>query len=476
MIVIAPYALGVVLAQAATGTELTVYNGGFALIKEIRQLSLSAGRQNVAIEDVAQFIEPTSVGIRSLTAPDGFSVLEQNYQYDLISPIAILNKAVGSRVRFVRLLSNGSKDILEGILVSSPTAIVGGEGGSVQTYQGMVIRTDDGRIILNPTGEIEVSSIPDGLISKPTLLWDVVTKSAGSQDIELSYITQNFSWNANYVLTLGKDSTGDVRGWVSMNNRSGATFKDAKLKLLAGDVQRAQDRPGNMGRGGGGARAEMMKDGGFNEETLFEYHLYTLQRPATVKNNELKQLSLLEGTGVKTEKKLIVDSMRDFGQYYPGEAQVGSGVLKPMVRVEFVNSKANGMGMPLPEGAFKVYQRDASGSVQLLGEDRIQHTPKDERVSLFVGRSFDVVAERKRTEWKWADQSRRNIEESFEIELRNRKETSETVTVLERHFWDWIVTAKSEAFTKPDANTMQFVITLKPGEVKKINYTVVTRW
>lgn len=470
------FAVSAALTQANLAPEVTIYNGGFALVKEVRRLDLTAGRQIVAVEDVAQFIEPTSVGVRSLTAPKNFSVLEQNYQYDLISPIAILNKAVGTTIRFVRLLGNGTKDILEGTLLSAPTAIVGSPDGSSQTYNGMVIRTADGRIILNPTGEVEVMTLPEGLISKPTLLWDLVTDTGGTQDIELSYITQQISWEASYVLTLGKADTGDVRGWVSLNNRSGATYKDAKLKLLAGEVQRARNAMARMGRGGGGVMEDSAASKGFQEESLFEYHLYTLQRPATVKNNELKQLSLLEGTGVKVEKKLIVDSLRDFGQYYPGEGAIGSGIMKPMVKVEFVNSKANGMGMPLPQGAFKVYQRDASGSVQLLGEDRIEHTPKDERVSLFVGRSFDVVAERKRLSWKWLDNSRRNIEEKFEIEVRNRKEVAETVNVIERHYWDYEITAKSDPFTKLEASTLQFTVTLKPNEVKKITYTVVTKW
>jgi hypothetical protein len=466
---------GLALAQGPTFNEVTVYNQGFALVKENRLVTLTTGRQHVAIEDVPSMIEPSSVGIKSLTDPNAFEVLEQNYQYDLISPIAILNKAVGSRVRFIRVLPNGAKEVLEGVLLSSPTAVVGNQdGGSYQTYNGMVIRTDDGRIVLNPSGEIEVSSLPEGLISKPTLLWDVISGKGGQQNLELSYLTRGMSWNADYVLTLEPTNTrADLKGWVTMTNNSGASFKEAKLKLLAGDVQRIQDRSLRAPGRAGGALEMMAKDS-FEEEALFEYHLYTLQRPATIRDKEIKQLSLMEGKGIKTTKKLIVDSMLGYGTYYPSEGEVGTGVVKPQVRIEFTNTKDNDLGMALPAGKVKVYQRDKSGSVQMLGEDQIQHTPKEERISLVVGRSFDVVAERKRTSYQRL--SDRSFRQTFEIELRNRKDTPETVHVLERNYGDWRVTAKNMEFEKLDANTIQFVVDLKAGEVKKVIYTVETRW
>jgi hypothetical protein len=467
--------LGLALAQAASANEITVYNQGFALVKESRQISLRQGRQTVAVEDVASQIETNSVGIKSLTDPDGFSVLEQNYQYDLISPTAILNKAVGKSIRFHRVLPNGAKETLSGTLVSSPTAVVGdAQGGGGMTWNGMVIRTDDGRIVLNPSGEIDVSSIPEGLISKPTLLWEIDATAARSHQIELSYLTRGMAWSADYVLTLDGLGKGDIKGWVTMTNNSGATFTNAKLKLLAGDVARAQP-PMPTTRPRGGAMMEMKAaDSGFQQEALFEYHLYTLQRPATIRNREIKQLSLLEATGFPVTKKLIIDAFQGWGIYHPNEGEVGTGNLKPQVRVEFENKQAVGLGMPLPMGTVKVYQRDKSGSVQMLGEDRIEHTPKDEKLSLVVGRSFDVVAERKRLNFRRL--SPNSFEETFEIELRNRKEVPETVHVLERHYGDWRVSNNSMEWTKLDANTMQFVVALKAGEVKKVTYTVTKRW
>ncbi len=467
--------IGTILASAApTATEVTIYNQGFGLIKETREFNLKQGRQTVTVEDVAARIEPSSVGIKSLTDPKSIEVLEQNYQYDLISPLAILNKSVGKRVRLTRGIGQ-NLSTLEGTLISTPTAIVGTpDGGSQQTYNGMVIRTDDGRIILNPVGEVEVMSLPEGLISKPTLLWDLNSTRAGMNLVELSYLTQGINWNADYVFTLDGETKGDLKGWVTVNNQSGVTFQEAKMKLLAGDVARApQQRPGGFG-GGRGAMEAMAKDAGFQEEAFFEYHLYTLQRPATIRNRETKQLSLLEGTGIKFNKKLIIDALRDVGVYYPNEGEIGTGNIKPVVRVEFVNSTENGLGMPLPQGKVKVYQRDKSGSVQMLGEDAIDHTPRDEKISLVVGKSFDVVASRKRLNFKRI--SDRSFEQTFEIELRNRKETAETVHVLERHYGDWRVTTKSMEFEKLDAITMQFVVPLKPGEVKTITYTVRTQW
>lgn len=463
------------LASAPISNEVTVYNQGFGLIKETRTLNLKAGRQNVSVEDVASMIEPSSVSVQSLTDKGSLRVLEQNYQYDLISPTAILNKSVGQKVRFVRQIGS-QREVLEGTLISAPTAIVGTpEGGNMQTYNGMVIRTNDGRIVLNPTGEVEVSSVPAGLISKPTLMWDLEADKAGENRVELSYLTRGINWSSDYVFTLDGANHGALQGWVTIDNQSGATFENAKLKLLAGDVQRAapdamQVMRGMAGGGFGGAKAR----DNFQEESLFEYHLYTLQRPATVRNRETKQLSLLEAASVPFEKRLILDATRQFGRFYPGEGEVGTGNLKPQVRVEFVNLKANGLGVPLPKGRVKVYQRDSSGSVQLLGEDNIDHTPRDERLSIVVGRSFDVVADRRRTNFVRVNDH--TVRESFEIEVRNRKETSERIVVLERNWWDWKIIQKSQDFKKIEAHTIEFILDLKPNEAKKITYTIETTW
>jgi hypothetical protein len=423
-------------ANPATSTEITVYNQGFALVKENRNLNLRAGRQTFQVEDVAQLIEPTSVAIRSITAPGSFSVLEQNYQFDLISVQAILEKAVGQKVTFTRALPNGAKEVITGTLMSSPTAIVNtGE----MTYNGMVIKADDGRILLNPSGEISVDSLPDGLISKPTLLWDIDAQKAGANTVELSYLTQGISWKCDYVLALDKaGNLGDLRGWVAMK-----------------------------------------ADSGFAQEQFSDYHLYTLGRPATIKNREIKQVSLLEAFGVKVKKELVVDAMNGYGRgFRPNEGVYGNGSFKPVINIVFQNSLENKMGMPLPMGVFKVFQTDSSGSLQMLGEDRIDHTPKNEKVTITVGTAFDVIVERKRTAFSWIRSGNdvHGSRETFEIEVRNRKETADTVSVVERFFGEYTISKNSHPFNKRDANTIVFPIQVAADSVQKVTYTVETRW
>ena len=460
------------LAPESHQAELTIYTQGFGLVKEVRRLNLKKGRQDIRIEDVASLIDPTCVSFHSLSGKDSFSILEQNYQYDLISPQAILNKSIGQRLRFIRTVGN-QEDVLTGILLSAPTAIVAAsDGSSQQTYNGMVIRTDDSRIVLDPTGEVEVSSVPAGLISKPTLVWDIDAGKEGANSVELSYISHGLSWSADYVLTLNGQGKGDIQGWVTLDNSSGATWENAKLKLLAGDVHTVQPTVNSFLQAEAAVSPVNGAAKAFAEESLFEYHLYTLDRPATIRNKETKQLSLLQGQDFPVTKRLIVDSISN--SYYPGEGEIGTGDIKPQVRVEFVNDKASGLGMPLPKGKVRVYQRDQSGSVQLLGEDQIDHTPRNERVSLVVGRSFDIVCSRKRTNFTRINY--RSVRESFEIEVRNRKETAESVDVLERHWGDWTITKRSQDFIKLDSNTAKFPLTLLPNEVKKVVYTVETKW
>lgn len=469
-----------VTASGPEAAELTVYNAGFALVKEQRTLSLKTGVQQAAIEDVAAMIEANSVSIRSLSAPGSFTVLEQNYQYDLISVAAILNKAVGQRIVFNRVLPDGTKERVQGTLLSAPTAQVSDQfGNQGATWNGMVVRTDDGRVLLNPTGEIEVSSIPSGLISKPTLMWELDSKQAGDNRIELSYLSQGFSWKSDYVLNLDQaGKLGDFKGWVTLTNNSGANFTDAKLKLLAGDVMRAEERrKGPAGRGGN-IVMEMAAADSFQEEQFADYHLYTLQRPATVRNREIKQVSLLEAFNVPVTKKLVVDALRGYSQFRAGEGEVGTGPIKPLVLIEFKNDKASQLGMPLPMGSVKVFQRDSGGSLQMLGEAAIGHTPRDEKLSLPVGRAFDIVAERKRTKFEWirSGNTVKGTRETFEIELRNRKESAEKVNVIERNWGEYTVSGNNYPFNQLDSDTFEFVVELKANEVKKVVYTVETRW
>jgi len=458
----------VLAASPASKVELTVYNQGFALVKETRDFDLKSGIQDVIVTDVAEQIETTSVGIRSVSSPGSFEVLEQNYQYDLINPQKILDKSVGKRITLVRYAADGKTERISGVLLSTPSA------------GGIVLRGDDGQIYLNPAGEYRVESIPDGLLSTPTLLWKLDSASAGKNTVELSYLTQGMRWNCDYVLNLDQaGKVGDLKGWVTMINNSGATFSNANLKLLAGEVER-RTRP--RGSGGADYAPAAMKNAaerGFSEEQFSDYHLYTLGRPATVRNNEQKQISLIEVANVQVTKRLVLDPMRNYAGYRASEGEVGTGVMKPQVRIELENTKKNRMGMPLPMGSFKVFQRDSSNSLQLLGEDAIEHTPTDEKISLFVGRAFDIVAERKRTKFEYIRDKSGNIRgvvESFDIELRNRKKTAETVEVIERFWGQWKITASSLPATRPTAEAAVFSVNLAAGEVKHVTFTVENRW
>jgi hypothetical protein len=474
---VSAFVAGTLLATATMSTkstEVTVYNQGIGFVKENRLVQVKKGRQSVTVDGVAQLIDTTSVGFRSISSPGALSILEQNYRYDLVSPQAILAKSVGKRVKVTRAFGN-SKETIEGILMSSPTSVVDGPNGLSNQYNGMVVKADDGSIILSPIGEVSVLEMPTGLISTPSLLWDLQSEKDGQEEIELSYITQGMKWDANYVFTLDPAGKGDLQGWVTIDNNSGANFENAKLKLLAGEVNLV--RPAQpeimMMKNRVGAPGAAMADG-FQEESLFEYHLYALGRPATVLNKERKQLSLLSGSDVPFRKRIIVDAMMGFNGYYPSEGEVGTGSQSPLVKVEFVNDKKSGLGMPLPQGKIRIYQRDKSGSVQMLGEDSIRHTPRDEKISLNVGRSFDIVSERKRTNFKRI--SNRSFEETFQVQVRNRKEEASTVHVYERHWGDWKITKKNMDFTKEDSNTAVFEVALKANEVKTVEYTVVTSW
>ena len=466
-------------AKDMKGVSLTIYNQNFAVVRENRQISLKEGVNFVRYEDVAAQIDPTSISFKSLTAPNAVAVREQNYQYDLLNPTSILNKSVGKTIRFKQVHPDGKVEILEGTLLNPPTAIVGqtDAGGGGMVYQGLVMRLKDGRIVLNPTGQIELTELPEGLVSRPSLLWKLEVDRAGTHDTQVSYLANGITWKADYVAVVNKDETMvDLTGWVTIDNRSGATYSDAQLQLLAGDVRRVQTAPG---MGGVPMDAMAMKRAGapqFEEEAFFEYHLYTLQGTTTVRDNETKQMTLLTASDVKVTRKLVLDASRRWwlqGIRSPGMGSDTENV-KLNIVVELRNTKENNMGMPLPKGKVRLYKADDRGNLQFLGEDLIDHTPKDELVRLYIGDAFDVVGERKRTDYKQI--SDRVIEETYEITVRNRKETDADVWIVE-HFWgEWQILSNSHPYNKLDARTIEFPVKVERNGAVKVTYTVRTRW
>ncbi|NLI01225.1 MAG: hypothetical protein GX446_17225 [Chthonomonadales bacterium] len=466
-----------------TGVSLTIYNQNFGVVKDRRKVELANGRTMLIVEDVAQQIDPTTVHFKSLTAPNAVVVREQNYQYDLINPLTLLNKSVGKRVTIRQNLGNGQQREVSGIILAPVTAAVAqtGEGGdgTSTSYNGLVIQADDGKILLNPVGEAQLHEMPAGLVPIPRLVWLVDSAQAGEHEAEVSYMTQGLTWRADYVVVLSADDKlVDVTGWVTLDNKSGATYENANLQLIAGDVRRIQPP---AGLGGGRRNAEMMKADAapaFAEESLFEYHLYTLDGTTTVRNNEQKQMTLLNANKAPCVKKFVYDGRTGFWgifnpDFRPGEQWDTSNYKKVNVIVEVKNAKPS-LGIPLPKGRMRLYKADSKGSLQFVGEDEIDHTPKDEIVKLKVGDAFDIVGEHKRTNFRRI--SDKEVEESFEITIKNHKSEEVTVSIIE-HLWaDWRITQKSADFVKRDARTVEFPVKVPKDGSATVTYTARTRW
>ncbi len=474
---IAVMALGCcAFAAKVSGTksvQITAYNSNFALVKDSRAIDFEKGINTLDVENVAAQIDPTSVLFKSLTDPNSVVILEQNYQFDLITPENILNKSVGERISFTQFDQNGKPYTQKGTLLNPA-----GQGGTV-------VRGDDGKITLNPEGQIALEKMPEGLRPKPTLNWLLNSDKAGSQDCEISYITNGINWNADYVALVNADDTKlDLSGWVSLTNQSGASYKDALLTLVAGDVRRIQPpapAPGGYGGGEYMMKAEMAPQ--FKEKSFFEYHMYTMARPTTVADKETKQLSLLGAANVPVTKEMTYDARGDWFRswWYPGrtEGDPGSGYdtsnyHKVNVVLEVRNSEENNMGMPLPKGRVRVYKLDDTGSQQFIGEDQIDHTPKDEKIRLYIGDAFDVVGDYKRT--NYTKISSNVVEESFEVKIRNHKKTAVTVKVVDHVWSDWKVTTSSQEYTKKDASTIEFPVTVAPDKETTVTYTIRTTW
>lgn len=447
------------------GFSLTIYNQDFAVVREQRQIHLNQGANFVRYEDVAAQIDPTSISLKSLTAPNGVVVREQNYQYDLLNPTSILNKSVGKTVRFRRVNPDGQIEVLEGTLLNPPAL-------GYNEDKGVVIRLSDGRIVLNPAGEIELNEMPEGLVSRPSLLWKLDVTEAADHTAEVSYLANGISWKANYVAVVNQqENQVDITGWVTLDNRSGATYRDAQLQLIAGDVRRVREPVLRLAKATA-VFAEAAQPQ-FQEEAFFEYHLYTLQGTTTVRDSETKQMTLLSAADVPVGRKLVYDGSQQqhWGQSAPGgggDTQQG----KVSVVLELQNSQENNMGVPLPKGTVRVYKADARGNLQFLGEDSINHTPRNEKVRLYIGDSFDVVGERKRTSLEQI--SERVTEESFEISIRNRKQDSAEVSVVERFWGDWQILKSSHEYRQLDARTAEFPVAVAADSEVKITYTART--
>jgi hypothetical protein len=432
---------------------ITIYNGNLGLVKDVREARLPAGTIDVQFMDVASLIDPTSVHLKSLTDPTGLKILEQNYEYDLLSSSKLMEKYVGKKVR----LYQGDGTYHEATLL---------------TTNGPVFEIN-GEIHLGQPGHLVLPSLPENLVAKPTLVWLLRNQAAQPQRVEASYLTGGITWKADYVMVVNAtDDRADLTGWVTIDNKSGATYANAALKLVAGDVHRADD-PRRLGRmmemAAKSAPASATRD--FVSEAFFEYHLYTLDGRTTVKDNQTKQLSLLSATDVPVEKQLIYYGAQD---YYRNAYGVPIGNQKIGVHLEIKNSKENWLGLPLPKGKIRVYKADRGGSQQLIGEDWIDHTPKDERVRIKLGEAFDVVGERTQKDWKKIAANLYEVE--WEVALRNHKDADQTVTVIEPVPGDWQVLSSTHPYEKIESHTLRYQIRVPKEKTEKLVYRVRIRY
>lgn len=438
---------------------ITVYNSDIALVRDVRNIDLPRGTFDLSFMDIAATVNPATVHFRSLTEPARVSVLEQNYEYDLLEPDKLLRKYVGRDVTLVRIRQvDGStrEEEVTARLLSYNNQPVWKIGNEIVTG----LHAD----------HIRFPELPASLYTRPTLIWTLDNGGATRHRVEAKYLASKLSWNADYVLTVGRDDkAADIDGWVTLTNGSGTAFRNAKLQLVAGDLNRVRQSLNKMLVADEMSRREVAAAAPMAQEAFSDYHLYTLGRKTTINNNETKQVSMLSGTGFPVAKRYVVNG-RDF--YYHNANRPGAPI-KDQVEVfyQFKNDAKGGLGMPMPAGTVRVYQSDSSGGVQFVGEDRIDHTPKDETLNLKIGNAFDVVCERSQVDF---DKIASNVYEvEYAVTLRNRKATPITVDVNEPVGGaTWRMLHASHKWTKTAAFAAQFMVPVEAGAEVVLTFRV----
>ena len=465
-------ALPALLAAQETPTTLkdqkalavTIYNDNLALVKDTREVRLPKGEARLAFEEVSAQIRPETALLRNITDPKGFWVSEQNFDFDLLTPQKLLDKYVGKQVTVVRSVPNpdgaGAKEVRE-------TATV------LATNGGVVLQFPD-RIETSIPGRIVYPGVPANLRSRPTLVISLHSSEAAPQRLELSYLTGGLSWRADYVANLAPDEkTLDLSGWVTLTNQSGAAYPHATLQLVAGDVHQVQAQR-NVELSMAGMAAPQPPR--MQEESLFEYHLYTLDHPTTLAVNQTKQVALLSASSVPVTKEYLLQGQ---SYYYTGSYGDLGAAQKVGVFLSFQNESTHHLGMPLPKGILRVYKRDAEGRIQFVGEDQIDHTPVHEQVRLKLGDAFDLTAHRKQTDYQNLGRKGKytNVSESaYQVVLKNAKKEPVTVLVREPMPGDWEMLQNSLPFTKTDAHTATFSVPVPADGSTTLTYRVRVKW
>jgi hypothetical protein len=436
---------------------VTIYNSDIALVRDVRNIQIARGTSDVQFMDIAATVNPATVHFRSLTEPARVGVVEQNYEYDLLEPDKLLRKYVGREVTLVRTRMEGNTTRDEDVkarLISYNNAPVWEIGGEIVT--GM------------PASHIRFPELPGNLFSHPTLIWTLDNTGGTRHRVEASYLARNLSWIADYVLTVGRDDkSADIDGWVTVTNGSGTSFRNAQLQLVAGDLNRVKSELGIAGdvlqRAEAPAASPRM-----SQESFSEYHLYSLARKTTINNAETKQVSMLGATGFPVQKRYVVDGNY---AYYRSAQRTGSPI-KDNVEVfyQLKNEEKTGLGMPMPAGTVRVYQSDSKGGLQFVGEDRIDHTPKDEMLNLKIGNAFDIVSERRQRDFQRIASDVYEIE--MEVTLRNHKDAPVTVEVNEPIGGDWRMLTSTYAWEKTAAFAAQFRVPVAANGTSTLRYRV----
>ncbi|HBG78880.1 MAG TPA: DUF4139 domain-containing protein [Phycisphaerales bacterium] len=454
-------ACGILLAEEGMNQEdansvaVTVYNDNFAVVKDCRDIVFAEGQNVIKFTDVASAIEPTSVNFQCITSPGQISVLEQNYEYDLVGTASLLNRYLDKAVE-VSIKGSGAdsgKKII-GVLLASA------DGNLIIKNQ------DDGIEIISQSSveNITLEELPEGLLVKPTLVWLAESAVEGSQNCQVSYTTTQIGWNADYSAILNADENAlDISGWVTIDNKSGAAYKDATIKLIAGDVRRivppqrmvAMDSVVMKYNMAGAAPA-------FEEKSFMDYHLYTLQRKSTINNNQTKQIEFITPALNVPAKKIYL---------YERDKNAD----KVQVKFEFYNKKEAGLGIALPKGKVRVFKKDTDDSLEFVGEDLIDHTPKNEKILLYIGDAFDIAVEYKLLDSRV---ERRSRWEKHSIDLKNRKDEKVTVFVDEKFApWvNWNIDNSTVKYVKTDAQTARFAVELEPDANVVLEYSATQTW
>lgn len=489
--------------SALAEPSLTIYNQDFAVVRDSLNLNLVQGTNEVRVTDITAHLEPDSVILRDPKGKHAIQILEQNYRADPISEGLLLSLYEGKEIEFLVVGEKGDEKIVRGKIIRSgyvPHQLgISRYGQDYAARQmryttgatGQPIIEVDKKLRFSLPGRPLFPSLADDTILKPTIHWLLQADKKARFDAELSYITGGMSWEADYsMLAQEKGDTIQVIGWVTMDNQSGKTFNNARIKLMAGDVSKIQQQ--DRSRYGGYAGMEMASQSApwqppVTEKAFEDYHLYTLERPTTLHDRETKQVEFLRAEGVKTERLYVYDGVKiDYASYrgwnpqsIRQERDYGTQCNpKVWVMRELKNSKENHLGIPLPRGLVRFYRQDDDGQLEFTGENFIDHTPRDETVRVYTGNAFDLVGERRRTYYK-IDISQQWLDESFEIKVRNRKEDGSVEVRVVEHLYRWLswdIVEKSDSFVKTESQTVEFRVNIPAGQEKVVTYKVHYTW